>query len=152
MSHDQYPTISNSHEIEKLTLNEEGSKILKELEVIMPCDVNNPLLGPRGAAYVFGPQKGAKPDDLATLDAHMENTIKHYLKAVNKNTYTDEMFKKLANSEGTGASGGLVAAILACFDRTQIISGMEFVNDVCQIETKIRNSDYIITGEGSLDE
>lgn len=62
----------------------------------MPCDVSNKLLGPHGAAYVFGPQKGAKPDELATFDAHMESTIKHFLRAVNHDSYTDEMFRKLA--------------------------------------------------------
>jgi glycerate kinase len=48
----------------------------------------------------------------------MENTIKAYLKAITKHEYTDEEFLKLSKKEGTGASGGLVAAILACFKKT----------------------------------
>ena len=55
--------------------------MLEELEVIMPCDVENPLLGLNGAAYVFGPQKGAQQKDLEKLDENMEYTIRLYLKA-----------------------------------------------------------------------
>lgn len=82
----------------------------------------------------------------------MELTIKSYLKAIHKVNYSDEMFQKLSKKEGTGAAGGLVAAILACFDKTQIISGMEFIKNVCQLNDKIMASDYVITGEGSLDD
>ncbi len=49
----------------------------------MPCDVQNAMLGPKGAAYVFGPQKGAKPEDLQRLDENMEYTIRKYFKAMN---------------------------------------------------------------------
>ena len=52
--------------------NEDILEVFNDLEVIMPCDVKNPLLGSNGAAYVFGPQKGAKKDDLPVLDENMQ--------------------------------------------------------------------------------
>ncbi len=55
-----------------MTLIPESQEIFQNLEIIMPCDVNNPLLGPNGAAYVFGPQKGAQQEDLPVLDGYME--------------------------------------------------------------------------------
>jgi glycerate kinase len=54
--------------------------------------------------------------------------IKHYLKAKLKEDYKNEVFLKLARTPGTGASGGLVAAMLACFDKSKIVSGMDYVD------------------------
>lgn len=67
-------------------------------------------------------------------------------------SYTDDMLRKLARRAGAGASGGLVGAILACFDKANIVSGMEFVNDICNLEERISNADLVLTGEGSIDE
>lgn len=60
----EVPRVNTSMDIEDISLNEQNAQMLKDLEIVMPCDVNNPLLGPNGAAYVFGPQKGAVPSDL----------------------------------------------------------------------------------------
>ncbi len=53
--------------------------MLEELELLMPCDVTNKMLGEKGAAYVFGPQKGAKKEDLPVLDRRMEYTVQLYI-------------------------------------------------------------------------
>lgn len=116
----------------------------------MPCDVKNPLLGLNGAAYVFGPQKGAKFEDLPYFDTQMERMIKLYLEAKHGENYEDH-FQKILRTPGTGASGGIVAAILALFDNSSIISGMDFVTNVCDLETQIQQSHVILTGEGSTD-
>ena len=65
----EYPLIHTISEIDSVSIKEEHKKgILNDLEILMPCDVNNPLLGLKGSAYVFGPQKGAEFDDLTYLD------------------------------------------------------------------------------------
>ena len=117
LEENEIPTVKNADQIDKLTLNESAIPMIQNLKFMMPCDVNNPLLGLNGAAYVFGPQKGALPSDLLTFEHNMEATIKHYLKAKHQDKYTEELFKQLAKTPGTGASGGLVASILAVFDK-----------------------------------
>lgn len=66
----------------------------------------------------------------------MEKIIKLYLRAKHGEMY-DELFLELAKTPGTGASGGLVAAILACFDKSKIVSGMDFVTTICKLEKEI---------------
>ena len=82
----------------------------------------------------------------------MEKIVRLYLQARNGNTFDEESFKLVSRSKGTGASGGLVAAFLSCFKKTQIISGMDFVTNVCHLEEQIAASSVVITGEGSLDQ
>ena len=138
--------------IEKITnvkLKEESS-ILNDLEIVMPCDVTNPLLGLKGAAYVFGPQKGAKLNELPFFDEQIAKIIKLYLKGRHPDTYEQE-FKRIQHIPGTGASGGIVGAILACFDKGHIVSGMDFITEQCNLDEEIANSDVILTGEGSID-
>lgn len=72
--------------------------------------------------------------------------------AKHPDSYNDEMLWKLARTTGTGAAGGLVGAILACFDKARTVSGMEFVNDICNLDERISNTDLVLTGEGSIDE
>lgn len=87
----------------------------------MPCDVKNQMLGPNGAAFVFGPQKGAKPEDLPVLDVLMEKTIRLMIDAIHSSLGQDErdaLFNAVATNKGTGAAGGLVAANLTCFKNT----------------------------------
>ena len=119
----------------------------------MPCDVVLPLLGPRGASYVFGPQKGAKPEDLPILEKSMEHIMRVYLKGIHEENYTDEIFRKMANTPGTGAAGGNVAAMISILgDKAKTVSGMDFVADLTALDDKIKKNDFIITGEGSFDD
>lgn len=121
----------------------ESRALLSDLEVLMPCDVENQLLGPAGAAFVFGPQKGAKPEDLQGLDENMRATIDLYLRAVHPGHSEAEhqaAFTALATTPGTGAAGGLVAAMLACFAKARVVNGMDYVSRLIDLEALIAES------------
>lgn len=62
--------------ISALKLREDKSKILIDVKLLFPCDVTSPLLGPTGAAYIYGPQKGARQEDLQKLDDHVERIVR----------------------------------------------------------------------------
>ena len=112
------------------------------------------MLGPSGAAFVFGPQKGAKHEDLQTLDDNMRVTISHYLRAVHPEHSEAEhqaAFTALSTTLGTGAAGGLVAAMLACFTKARVVSGMDYVSRLIDLEALIADSSVVCTGEGSFD-
>ena len=95
---------------------------LNQVSVLMPCDVKNPLLGPKGSAHVYGPQKGATPEQVIVLDQNIDHVIRMFLKGKYGN---DEQFAKLSETPSSGASGGIVGAFLALFGkRTSIVSGM----------------------------
>ena len=107
----------------------------ESVSVLMPCDVVLPLLGPTGASYIFGPQKGATPEDLPVLDKSVEHIIRIFLQGLHKENYSEELFQKVANTPGTGAAGGNVAAMLALFgDRAKTVSGMDFVADLTNLD------------------
>jgi glycerate kinase len=79
--------------------------------------------------------------------------MKIYLKGIHGEGYTEDKFNTLASTKGTGASGGLVAALLACFGENAVIqNGMEFITKVCHLEEKIKESAIVFTGEGSIDD
>ena len=101
----------------------------------MPCDVNSPLIGPTGAAHVFGPQKGATPDQIDILDSNIEHVVRTYLKGKHGD---DNKFDSLALTASAGASGGIVGAFLALFgEQTSIVSGMDFVANLTDLNEKI---------------
>lgn len=114
---------------------------LKECEFQVACDVDNPLCGKRGASYIFGPQKGASPEDCEILDQKM----KKYAKVVEECTKTD-----YSNDAGAGAAGGLGFAFLT-FLPAKLGPGIQLILDATGLEDKIRDADYVITGEGQLD-
>lgn len=68
LQRNQIPTIKTIEDLESIHLKNDHS-MLKDLEILLPCDVNNPLLGLKGSAYVYGPQKGMKIDDFSYFDA-----------------------------------------------------------------------------------
>jgi glycerate kinase len=116
--------------------------LLKETEVVAMSDVKNPLCGPTGASYVFGPQKGADSDMVKVLDenlGHLGELINNFMK-------TDIM-----NIPGTGAAGGLGAGILA-FCNASIEQGIEKILDITNIDSHLKDADLVITGEGRIDE
>ena len=83
----------------------------------------------------------------------MEHIMKVYLKGIHKDNYTDEIFKKMANTPGTGAAGGNVAAMISILgEKAKTVSGMDFVADLTALDDKIKRNDFIITGEGSFDD
>ncbi|WP_413452529.1 glycerate kinase [Georgenia phoenicis] len=107
-------------------------------------DVDNPLVGARGAAAVFGPQKGATPSDVAVLDAGLA----HLAAALADETGTDE--DTLLRAPGMGAAGGIPAALTAVLG-AQTVPGSRLVADAVGLPALLADADVVLTGEGSLD-
>jgi glycerate kinase len=105
------------------------------------CDVSNPFFGLEGAAYVFGPQKGASPQDVQFLDEGLRNFAE-----VVKRQYGIEI-----NFPGAGAGGGLGGGAQAFFN-IQFRSGIEFITEFIGLEELVKQSDLVISGEGKMDE
>ena len=105
------------------------------------CDVTNPLCGENGATYTFGKQKGGTPEALDRLEKGMQN-------------YRDVMIREFGENPdmipGSGAAGGLGAA-LKIFLNAEMKSGIETVLDITDFDRKIKDADFIITGEGRSD-
>ena len=107
-------------------------------------DVDNPLVGPRGAAAVFGPQKGATEDDVEVLDAGLGR-----LAAVLART-TDASAAELSESPGTGAAGGLPVALSAVLG-AEVVTGSQLVAEAVGLSAALAEADLVLTGEGSFD-
>ena len=114
---------------------------LKDTEIIIASDVNNPLCGKNGASHVFAPQKGATPEMVATLDQN----LKYFADLVAQKVGTD--FQNIA---GAGAAGGLGFGLMA-FAGAKIRSGVEIVIEETGLAEKIAQADYVFTGEGGID-
>jgi glycerate kinase len=114
---------------------------LKSTEVIALCDVTNPLYGPDGAAAVYGPQKGASPQEVEFLDAGLRN----FRRVVHKN------LKQSVDFPGAGAAGGLGAGARV-FLNAQMVKGVRFIIDSTGLEQSISDADIVITGEGKIDQ
>lgn len=106
------------------------------------CDVDNLLYGPGGAAYIFGPQKGASEQDVAILDTGLQNVAK----VINRISG-----KEIDTLQGGGAAGGIAAGLYGLLD-AQIHSGFTYLKHVSHLEGKMAWADLVITGEGQLDE
>ena len=106
------------------------------------CDVPNVLYGSNGAAYVYAPQKGANEDQVKFLDKGLKNFA-----AVIK----EETGKDISSIPGTGAAGGIGAAILPFFD-VEMKKGIEMIINASKIEEHMKGTDLLITGEGKIDE
>ena len=114
---------------------------IPKTSIRVAADVTNPLCGRNGAARVYGPQKGATPDMVKTLDTnlnHFARLIKQYMKV------------DVLNMKGAGAAGGMGAA-LAVFAGAEILSGIDIVLKLTKLEKHLRRADLVITGEGSID-
>lgn len=105
------------------------------------CDVTNPLLGPKGATYTFGPQKGGTKEILEKLEENMNN----YVRIVNKYKPND-----FAAISGTGAAGGVSFATIAFF-HSVLQRGLDFILDLARFDDLSKTYDIIITGEGQID-
>lgn len=116
-------------------------KELSECNFRIACDVSNPLYGANGAAHIFGPQKGATPEIVETLDKGLINYSNVARKTTGKNTVL---------VPGTGAAGGLGYAFLT-FLNGKLESGIDIILDEIKLEEDIKDCDFVITGEGKLD-
>lgn len=128
------------NEIEGIDLSEVDSRI-HECVFRVACDVNNPLYGEKGAAYIFGPQKGATDEMVVELD----RGLRHFSEVVEKELGID-----LHSKPGSGAAGGLGAAFSGFLGGT-LESGIGLVLDLINMEKYLGGSDLVITGEGMLD-
>lgn len=114
---------------------------INNISVKVACDVTNPLYGKHGAAYVYAAQKGASQDDVKMLDDGLTAFAKALQTTFNINSQ---------EIEGAGAAGGMGIASVV-FLNGQLQSGIELIKDLADFDSKIANSDWIITGEGKLD-
>ncbi|WP_241601911.1 glycerate kinase [Rosenbergiella nectarea] len=114
---------------------------IAKTEFIIACDVTNPLIGPDGASTVFGPQKGATPEMVETLDRNLNI----YAEKIN-----DCLGISVATVPGAGAAGGLGAGLLA-FTSAQLQRGIDIVINFTGLSEKIIGADAVFTGEGGID-
>lgn len=113
-----------------------------QCDITVICDVSNPLLGKEGATYIYGPQKGVTPDLLDRLDRGMANYIK-----VVENT----LHKEIAQVPGTGAAGGMGAALMA-FLNAELKPGIDVMLDAVDFDHLLGSAAFVVTGEGNIDE
>lgn len=114
---------------------------LQHCDLLVACDVNNPLCGDKGASAVFGPQKGATPDDVRLLDGALQQF----------GLLTEKVTgKAVLQSAGAGAAGGMGAALLA-YTHATLRPGIEIVLDTVQLAHQVSDADLVITGEGRID-
>jgi glycerate kinase len=111
------------------------------VEVLVACDVDNPTLGPNGAAAIFGPQKGATSEQVEVLEAN----LRHFFTLVAEQIDVD-----VREMTGGGAAGALSAG-LAAFLGAELRSGIDLVLDALRFEDRLGGVDLVITGEGRMD-
>jgi glycerate 2-kinase len=114
---------------------------LRRARFLVASDVDNPLVGPEGASAVYGPQKGATPQDVELLD----RALTHYAEVVRRDVGVD-----VRDVPGAGAAGGLGAALIA-FLRADLRPGVEVVMEAVEFRKRMSGVDLVITGEGKLD-
>ena len=115
--------------------------VLHGVQVEAACDVGNVLCGASGASAVYGPQKGADPEQVALLD----RALQHYAEVL-----LSDLGKDAALMPGAGAAGGMGAGLLA-FCNASLLPGAELTLGVCGFDAACMEADLVLTGEGRLD-
>lgn len=108
---------------------------------LVASDVDNPLLGPCGAAAVFGPQKGAGPEQVRRLESGLGRLA---------DAMARDLGADVRNMPGAGAAGGLGAGLMA-FCGARLVSGVRLVASITGLDGKLADADLVLTGEGSFD-
>ena len=126
--------------ISRIDINNLDSR-LPETEVLIASDVSNPLCGPRGAARIYGPQKGATPEIIEELD----ESLAHFAEVIKR-----DLNKDIKDIPGGGAAGGLGAGLMAFLD-AELKPGIEIMIEIVKLEQAIKDTDLVITGEGKID-
>jgi glycerate kinase len=128
------------HRIRDISFDDVDHRV-QNLKINVACDVDNPLCGHRGASVVFGPQKGASP-----------NQVEQYDKALNNfgSLVEKEFNASFKHVPGVGAAGGLGFGLYAL--GAQLVSGAELLANAMHLQDSIRNADLVFTGEGKSDE
>lgn len=117
-----------------------ADKRLQNSQIIVACDVNNPLTGKNGCARVYAPQKGATPEMVEILETGLISFA---------SLIKNKLGKDLTNLPYGGAAGGLAAGLFAFFD-AKLVPGADFILDMIKFDEKIAGASLVITGEGSL--
>ncbi len=117
------------------------AKILDNIEIITMCDIDNPMYGPTGAAYIFGPQKGADENMVIELDKGLKNL---------SDLIKKETGKDIKDIPGSGAAGAMGAGMIVFFG-SLLQMGIETVLDTVKFDDIIADADMIFTGEGRID-
>ncbi|ADY57357.1 glycerate kinase [Syntrophobotulus glycolicus DSM 8271] len=114
---------------------------IRDLEITVMCDVDNPLCGPRGASAVYGPQKGATPE----MVVHLDSCLGHLAEVIKRQNGTE-----IKDVPGAGAAGGLGGGLMA-FTGAVLKSGTEAILETIEFDRMAEEADLIITGEGRMD-
>lgn len=114
---------------------------LQQAEIITMCDIDNPLYGPNGAAYVFSPQKGADPAMVQELDRQLRAAAE---------TMQRELNLDVSNLPGAGAAGGMGGGMVA-FLASKLSMGIEVLLDLINFDLLLKGTDLVFTGEGRID-
>lgn len=114
---------------------------VRRAEIVSMCDIDNPLYGKTGAAYVFAPQKGADPKMVELLDGQLRAAAE---------TIRRELGVDLARVAGAGAAGGMGGGMVAFFG-SRLQMGIEAVLDLVRFDEKLRGTDLVFSGEGRID-
>lgn len=122
-------------------LTEDVHPELNNVDIYVACDVGNPLTGDRGASRVYGPQKGATPDQVEQL----EQNLSHF-----QNVLKEDLGIDVSELEGGGAAGGLGAGLFAFCD-AELEPGVELVFERIGFEEALAETDLVLTGEGEVD-
>ncbi|MGM0567087.1 MAG: glycerate kinase [Bacteroidota bacterium] len=131
-------SLQHLHEVHLETLKEN----IRNTTFVTAVDVDNPLLGPSGATYVYGGQKGAGENTKKIL----EKSLTRFADVMEKQTG-----KPFRNMPGAGAAGGMAAGMVS-FLNAELQNGFTLISELCQLEETIKTADFVITGEGKLDE
>ncbi|MFW6035026.1 MAG: glycerate kinase [Halothermotrichaceae bacterium] len=117
-------------------------KRIEDVDIKVACDVSNPLHGPDGASYIYGPQKGATPNIVKELD----DNLRYFADIVK-----EKLNINLQGIPGAGAAGGLGAGLVVFLD-AELESGIDIILKASKLEDYLPNVDLVITGEGRIDE
>jgi glycerate 2-kinase len=117
------------------------SKAWRSVKVMVACDVTNPLTGPEGASFVYGPQKGGDPITVRQLD----NALAHLAVVIER-----DLGKRVAEIPGAGAAGGTGAGLMAFLGAT-LVPGAALVIDTSGFDSALKGAQLVITGEGRVD-
>jgi len=115
--------------------------LLRKVKITVACDVQNPLLGSTGATLVYGPQKGATPQMVETL----EKNLTHYAQIL-----AQEFGVNFASIPGGGAAGGLGAGLMA-FCQAEMLPGFSLISKLTNLEEHIQTASLVLTSEGKID-
>ena len=116
-------------------------KALNNVTFKVACDVTNPLYGKEGAAFIYASQKGASPEEVSLLNKGLESFANVLLEHFNVD---------VQKIKGAGAAGGMGAGALT-FLNANLLSGIDLIKEIIDFDNKIKDADWIITGEGKLD-